>query len=297
MLKVGEGRRSVLLPGDIERRAEARLVPAYGARLSAAVLVAPVWHQPLPGARAALARLGAAGVRLAVTSNSNGTVADLLQQASDSVALITETVAALRTHFYRQLAPIANRWNEGLGTASRFPATHAEYLERCHAEGQLRPTPLMLRYGAGDYNCLHQDLYGDEVFPLQVAVLLSEPGRDFSGGEFVLTEQRPRRQSRAEVVPLTQGDAVVFAVHHRPAMGSRGWYRVNLRHGISRVRSGRRRTPWSRGWWRPPSQHRWEIRALPPRRSTHACSAHFKAYDAHTRAGRVAASSARRPDA
>ena len=155
---------------------------------------------------------------------------------------LPETVAALRTHFYRQLAPIANRWNEGLGTASRFPATHAEYLERCHAEGQLRPTPLMLRYGAGDYNCLHQDLYGEQVFPLQVAVLLDQPDRDFSGGEFVLTEQRPRRQSRVEVVPLRQGDAIVFAVHHRPVTGRKGRYRVNLRHGVSTVRDGHRRT-------------------------------------------------------
>ena len=124
----------------------------------------------------------------------------------------------------------------------RYPATHAAFLERCHDAGQRRPTPLLLQYEAGDYNCLHQDLYGEHVFPLQVAILLSQPGRDFSGGEFVLTEQRPRMQSRAEVVPLGQGDAVAFAVHHRPMQGTRGIYRVNLRHGVSRVRSGRRHT-------------------------------------------------------
>jgi hypothetical protein len=124
----------------------------------------------------------------------------------------------------------------------RYPPDHAEYLARCHAAGQVRPTPLMLRYGPDDYNCLHQDLYGEHVFPLQAAILLSEPGRDFEGGEFVLTEQRPRMQSRAEVVPLRQGDAVVFPVHHRPVTGARGIYRVNLRHGVSRLRSGRRHT-------------------------------------------------------
>jgi len=155
---------------------------------------------------------------------------------------LPDTVAELRARLYRELAPIANRWNDALGIESRFPATHAEFLSLCHAAGQRRPTPLLLSYGAGDYNCLHQDLYGDRVFPLQVAVLLNEPGRDFSGGEFVLTEQRPRRQSRAEVVPLRQGDAAIFAVHHRPAMGRKGWYRVNLRHGVSRVTSGHRRT-------------------------------------------------------
>ena len=129
-----------------------------------------------------------------------------------------------------------------MGIDVRYPPTHADFLARCHAAGQTRPTPLLLRYGAGDYNCLHQDLYGEHVFPLQVAILLSEPGRDFTGGEFVLTEQRPRMQSRAEVVPLRQGDAVVFAVHHRPVQGTRGVYRVNLRHGVSRVRSGQRHT-------------------------------------------------------
>lgn len=129
-----------------------------------------------------------------------------------------------------------------MGLAVRYPDTHAEFIERCHAAGQRRPTPLLLQYGAGDYNCLHQDLYGEHVFPLQMAILLSEPGRDFRGGEFVLTEQRPRMQSRVEVVPLRQGDAVAFAVHQRPVQGTRGSYRVNLRHGVSRVRSGQRHT-------------------------------------------------------
>ncbi len=151
-------------------------------------------------------------------------------------------VAALRESFWPRLAPIANRWNEAMGLAPRFPARHADFLARCHAAGQVRPTPLLLRYDAGDYNCLHQDLYGEHVFPLQVAILLSTPGRDFAGGEFVLTEQRPRMQSRAEVVPLGQGEGVIFAVHHRPVRGARGTHRVNLRHGVSRIRSGRRHT-------------------------------------------------------
>lgn len=151
-------------------------------------------------------------------------------------------VADLRTALYPLLAQIANRWNAALGDAVRYPAEHGEYLARCHAAGQVRPTPLLLRYGPADYNCLHQDLYGEHVFPLQVAILLSEPGRDFEGGEFVLTEQRPRMQSRVEVVPLRQGDAVVFPVHHRPVTGARGIYRVNLRHGVSRLRAGRRHT-------------------------------------------------------
>jgi hypothetical protein len=151
-------------------------------------------------------------------------------------------VAALRMSIYAQLAPIANRWNSLMGIDARYPLQHAEYLALCHASGQLRPTPLLLRYGVDDYNCLHQDMYGELVFPLQVAVLLSEPGRDFDGGEFVLTEQRPRMQSRPEVVPLRQGDAVVFAVHQRPVKGSRGVYRVTHRHGVSRLRSGHRHT-------------------------------------------------------
>jgi hypothetical protein len=151
-------------------------------------------------------------------------------------------VGELRTAVYAQLAPLANRWNAAMGIDVRYPSVHEEYIARCHAAGQLRPTPLLLQYGVDDYNCLHQDLYGEHVFPLQLAILLSEPGRDFSGGEFVLTEQRPRMQSRAEVVPLRQGDAVIFAVHHRPVRGNRGVYRVNLRHGVSRLRSGRRHT-------------------------------------------------------
>lgn len=155
---------------------------------------------------------------------------------------LPEPVAGLRSALYPPLARIANRWNAAMGLAVSYPPTHAEFLQRCHAAGQVRPTPLLLQYVAGDYNCLHQDLYGEHVFPLQVAVLLSEPERDFTGGEFVLTEQRPRMQSRAEVVALRQGDAVVFAVHHRPVQGTRGTYRVNLRHGVSRLRSGRRHT-------------------------------------------------------
>jgi hypothetical protein len=155
---------------------------------------------------------------------------------------LPELVAALRSALYPHLAPIANRWSAALRWEAAFPDTLEQFIERCHAAGQRRPTPLLLQYGAGDYNCLHQDLYGDHVFPLQVAILLSQPGRDFSGGEFVLTEQRPRMQSRPEVVPLAQGDAVVFAVHHRPVRGTRGVYRVNLRHGVSRIRSGHRHT-------------------------------------------------------
>lgn len=154
---------------------------------------------------------------------------------------LPEPVAALRTQLYPPLARIANRWNEALGLTARYPLRHAEFLARCHAAGQARPTPLLLRYGTDDYNCLHQDLYGEQVFPLQLAILLSQPGRDFRGGEFVLTEQRPRMQSRAMVVPLMQGDAVVFPVHHRPVRGSSGRvHRVNLRHGVSRVLDGRR---------------------------------------------------------
>jgi hypothetical protein len=148
----------------------------------------------------------------------------------------------LRTAIYPRLAPIANQWNERMGIDVRFPKTHAEFLKRCHAAGQRRPTPLLLQYGPGDYNCLHQDLYGEHVFPLQVTALLSKPGEDFQGGEFVLTEQRPRMQSRAAVVPLNKGDAVVFAVNSRPHKGTRGDYRVALRHGVSKLREGRRHT-------------------------------------------------------
>jgi len=155
---------------------------------------------------------------------------------------LPDLIAALRPALYAGLQRIANRWNEAMGIDIRYPERHEAFLKRCHDAGQSRPTPLLLRYESGDYNCLHQDLYGEHVFPLQVAILLSEPGRDFSGGEFVLTEQRPRMQSRAEVVPLRQGDAVAFAVHHRPVQGTRGVYRVNLRHGVSRLRSGYRYT-------------------------------------------------------
>jgi len=155
---------------------------------------------------------------------------------------LPDLIAELRPALYARLQGVANRWNEAMGIDIRYPDGHDAFLKRCHAAGQTRPTPLLLQYEAGDYNCLHQDLYGEHVFPLQVAILLSEPGRDFEGGEFVLTEQRPRMQSRPEVVPLTQGDAVAFAVHHRPVQGTRGTYRVNLRHGVSRIRSGHRHT-------------------------------------------------------
>jgi hypothetical protein len=155
---------------------------------------------------------------------------------------LPDLIEGLRTALYPRLAAVANDWNEKMGVAQRYPAEHAAFLDRCHRAGQTRPTPLLLQYGPGDFNCLHQDLYGALAFPLQVAILLSEPGEDFTGGEFVLTEQRPRMQSRAEVVPLRKGDAVIFAVHNRPVQGSKGFYRVNLRHGVSRVRSGRRHT-------------------------------------------------------
>jgi uncharacterized protein len=151
-------------------------------------------------------------------------------------------VDELRTSLYARLAPLANRWNERMNVAVRYPESHHAFIARCHAAGQTRPTPLVLRYDEGDYNCLHQDVYGEHVFPFQVAILLAEPDRDFTGGEFVVTEQRPRMQSRVEVVPLRHGDGVIFAVSHRPVDGTRGTYRVNLRHGVSRIRSGRRHT-------------------------------------------------------
>jgi len=153
---------------------------------------------------------------------------------------LPELIASLRETIYQQLAPIASRWYEAMSTTVRFPDEHDEFISPFHAAGQQRPTPLLLQYGADDYNCLHQDLYGEHVFPLQVVLLLSEPGRDFDGGEFVMTEQRPRMQSRPLVLPLREGDAAVIAVHHRPVQGTRGVYRVNLRHGVSRVRSGQR---------------------------------------------------------
>jgi hypothetical protein len=151
-------------------------------------------------------------------------------------------INALRTALYVRLAPAANAWNNAMGIDIQYPPEHAEFLDRCHAAAQTRPTPLLLQYGVGDYNCLHQDLYGEHVFPIQLTVLLSRPQVDFTGGEFVLAEQRPRMQSRPEVVPLSQGDAVAFAVHHRPVKGTRGVYRVTLRHGVSRLRSGTRHT-------------------------------------------------------
>jgi uncharacterized protein len=153
---------------------------------------------------------------------------------------LPDLIGELRRAAYRHLAPIADRWNEIMRIDTRYPREHDAFVERCHQAGQTRPTPLLLRYVPGDYNCLHQDLYGEHVFPIQMAVLLSAPGHDFTGGEFVMTEQRPRMQSRAEVLSLAQGSAAFFAVHHRPVQGTRGPYRVNMRHGVSRLRSGRR---------------------------------------------------------
>ena len=155
---------------------------------------------------------------------------------------LPELLGGLRTALYPRLADVANQWNERMNGAQRYPATHAEFLDECHKAGQTRPTPLLLQYVPGDFNCLHRDLYGDLAFPIQVAILLSDPGRDFTGGELVLTEQRPRQQSRVRVVPLLQGDAVAFAVRHRPVRGSRGFYRANVRHGVSELRSGERTT-------------------------------------------------------
>jgi hypothetical protein len=155
---------------------------------------------------------------------------------------LPELIAALRTALYPALATIANRWNEAMGMAVRYPHEHREFLRRCHEAGQTKPTPLLLQYCEGDYNCLHQDIYGEHVFPLQITILLSRLHVDFTGGDFVLTEQRPRMQSRAEVVPLEEGEGVIFPVRHRPVAGSRGTYRVTMRHGVSRVRSGKRHT-------------------------------------------------------
>jgi hypothetical protein len=155
---------------------------------------------------------------------------------------LPDKLGELRTSLYPRLVPIANHWNEAMGIDVAYPQRHAEFIARCHKAGQNRPTPLLLQYGEGDFNALHQDVYGEHVFPLQVMILLSEPGKDFTGGEFVLTEQRPRMQSRAEVVPLHRGDGVVWAVRNRPITGTRGSYRVNMRHGVSRIRSGHRHT-------------------------------------------------------
>jgi len=155
---------------------------------------------------------------------------------------LPDIVSELRAALYPHLESVANRWNEFLGVGVRYPTKHSEFIARCDKAGQRKPTPLLLQYGPGDFNCLHQDLYGEHVFPIQITILLSQPRRDFTGGEFVLTEQRPRMQSRVEVVPLSKGDAVAFAVNYRPVQGKRGYYRVNFRHGVSRVRSGRRHT-------------------------------------------------------
>jgi hypothetical protein len=155
---------------------------------------------------------------------------------------LPDPIAELRAALYPPLATVANAWRRTLGESDMFPDTLEAYLARCHAAGQTRPTPLLLRYGAGGYNCLHQDLYGELVFPLQVTVLLNEPGADFTGGEFIMVEQRPRAQSRAIVVPLRQGEAVIFPVHHRPGVGGRGPYRLTMRHGVSQIHSGRRHT-------------------------------------------------------
>ncbi|KLN59126.1 proline hydroxylase [Kiloniella spongiae] len=155
---------------------------------------------------------------------------------------LPDLIACLRSELYEPLAQISNRWNEQMNVDQRFPKTHQQYLDLCYKAGQVKATPLLLQYGSGDYNCLHQDVYGELVFPLQMACLLSKPGQDFTGGEFVLTEQRPRMQSRVEVIPLDQGDAVIFPVRHRPKQGTRGTYRVNMRHGVSEIRSGQRHT-------------------------------------------------------
>jgi hypothetical protein len=155
---------------------------------------------------------------------------------------LPDLVSELRANAYPHLVPLANRWNQAMRIDIRYPEAHAEFIERCHAASQTRPTALILQYEAGDYNCLHQDLYGEHVFPLQLAILLSEPDQDFTGGEFIMTEQRPRMQTRPMVVPLRQGDGVVFAVHNRPVKGSRGVYRVNMRHGVSTLLSGHRHT-------------------------------------------------------
>ena len=188
---------------------------------------------------------GWAMVEKLLTADECETIAGLYDDEGrfrSHVVMARHGVADLRRAIYPNLAPIANRWNESMGIDVSYPDAHADFIARCHKAGQTRPTPLLLRYAAGDYNALHQDLYGEHVFPLQMTILLSEPEQDFTGGEFVLTEQRPRMQSRAEVVPLRRGDAVVFAVHHRPVHGTRGTYRVNMRHGVSRLRSGHRHT-------------------------------------------------------
>ena len=190
-------------------------------------------------------RLSRPSIRTRATSEATSTwrgTASARASTATSNIRFPDLLGGLRTALYPHLAAVANEWNGRMGIDERYPGDHASFLKQCHDAGQTRPTPLLLQYVPGDFNCLHQDLYGDLAFPIQVAILLSEPGEDFTGGEFVLTEQRPRMQSRAEVVPLRQGDAVAFAVHNRPVQGSKGNYRVNLRHGVSRVRSGMRHT-------------------------------------------------------
>jgi hypothetical protein len=225
--------------------------------ISAADLAALDW----PGLAAALDATGAATVPRLLDPEQCAAIVDLYDRPGTFRNIVTmarhnfgrgeygyfadplpEIVETLRRGLFPGLAAIANRWAARLGETARFPDTLEAFLARCHGAGQNRPTPLLVRYGEGDYNCLHQDLYGDHVFPLQAAILLAEPGRDFTGGEFLLTEQRPRMQSRAEVVPLAQGDAVLFPARHRPVAGARGDFRATLRHGVSRVRSGRRHT-------------------------------------------------------
>jgi hypothetical protein len=220
-----------------------------------------VRHADWNGVRAALDEYGCTTIAGLLTPSECESIADLYAQDNPFRSRVVmsrhgfgrgeykyfayplpQIVSALREALYPQLVSSANEWNAAMRIDVRYPDAHADFLARCHAAGQARPTPLLLRYAPGDYNCLHQDLYGEHVFPIQVAILLSASGRDFEGGEFVLTEQRPRMQSRAEVVPLQQGDAVAFAVHHRPVRGTRGLYRVNMRHGVSRIRRGQRHT-------------------------------------------------------
>jgi hypothetical protein len=240
MTGVARARSAPSFPGSIEARLAALDWEAVGARLDAdgCALIGPVLSP-------------AECQELAATYDDDARFRSRIVMARHGFGRgeykyfghpLPDLVASLRATLYPRLAAIANRWNEALSIDVRYPDALASFLERCHGAGQTKPTPLLLKYGEGDYNCLHQDLYGEHVFPLQVAFLLSEPGTDFTGGEFVLTEQRPRMQSRVEVVPLGRGAGVVFPVHHRPVRGARGVYRVNMRHGVSRMRSGHRHT-------------------------------------------------------